>query len=198
SRHRPCRRTLSGPDHAHTRLEPAGIMVPHISTPAKTETCVQAIHYPPRGRQGVSRSVRAYAYGLRPMTSADQEQDPVLMVQIETVRAVDQAANIARVAGVDVLFVGPGDLNYDIKVNDGVSDCSYESCLTTVLAAADAAGKHAGILVRDVREVPPLVEMGFSLIALDSDLAILRSGYQRNLEQLRKVEGARTTRVVGK
>src|SRR5262245_8233294 len=42
-----------------------GIMVPRISSVADAEACVQAANYPPRGRRGFSRTVRATNYGLR-------------------------------------------------------------------------------------------------------------------------------------
>ncbi len=36
-----------------------GLMVPHVSSVAQAEACVRAAYYPPRGRRGVARSVRA-------------------------------------------------------------------------------------------------------------------------------------------
>jgi 2-keto-3-deoxy-L-rhamnonate aldolase RhmA len=38
--------------------------------------------------------------------------------------------------------------------------------------------KRSGILLRDPGEVPGLRSLGFSKLAIDSDLGILRTGYQ--------------------
>ena len=54
-----------------------GIMVPHISTVSEAEACVRAMHYPPRGLRGVSRSVRAHGYGLCPFESAPQRPETI-------------------------------------------------------------------------------------------------------------------------
>lgn len=162
-----------------------GIMVPHVGSAADAESCVQAIHYPPRGRRGMSRTIRAYNYGLTP-PNGNELVPPVLMVQIETLQAVDRVDEIAAVAGVDVLFVGPGDLSFDISMRKGKPD-SIDKALSKVMTAARAAGKLAGILVRDEKEIGRFQRMGFTHIAVDSDLSILRNAYQRLLRSSDKM-----------
>ncbi len=152
-----------------------GIMVPHVSTAVEAEACVRAAHYPPRGRRGVARTVRASGYGLRAL---DTTQLPLLIAQIETIEAVENARAIASVDGVDVLFIGPADLQFDLKARPELAVRDYQSCVRKVAAAAAAAGKPCGILIRDAAEVSALNELGFTHLAIDSDLGILRTGYQ--------------------
>lgn len=159
-----------------------GIMVPHVNTAAQAEIVVQAAHYAPRGRRGFSRTVRAHDYGLR---SPDQTPPPVIMAQIETIEAVENARAIAQVDGVDVLFVGPSDLNFDLKTRPKRARLSYAACLKQVVAAATEAGKSCGILIRDVLELPALRKQGFTWLAVESDLALLRNGYQKIVKDLR-------------
>lgn len=154
-----------------------GVMVPHVSTAAEAEACVQAAHYAPRGRRGFSRTVRAYGYGLRPPAETGPLARPVLLAQIETLEGVDNAAAIAAVDGIDVLFVGPADLNFDLRAR--ASTRSYEACLRATVTAAANAGKQAGILLRNVEDLPHLQACGFTWLAVDSDLAILREGFRR-------------------
>ncbi|MDR0902924.1 MAG: hypothetical protein LBM92_09185 [Opitutaceae bacterium] len=163
-----------------------GVMVPHVESASDAEVCVQAMHYPPRGRRGFSRSVRAYRYGVRP-PGTDAMEKPVFIAQIETLAGVRNAAAIAAVDGVDMLFVGPADLSLDIQArpegHDGRSD--YNACLKIVLEAARAAGKSAGILIRNRDDIRPLSMMGFHHLAVDSDLAVLRNRYQEMLQAAR-------------
>ncbi|MFO1448391.1 MAG: aldolase/citrate lyase family protein [Opitutaceae bacterium] len=157
------------------------IMVPHVASAAEAEACVRAMRYAPHGCRGMSRTVRAYRYGLT--APAAKSAAPVLFVQIETIAAVECVREIAAVDGVDVLFVGPGDLGHDIGVRPGGSVGSLDEGLRRVLAATKAARKPAGILLRDLAEASRHRKMGFTHIAIDSDLAILREGYQRILGQ---------------
>ncbi len=153
-----------------------GIMVPHVSTVEDAERCVEAAHYPPRGRRGYSRSVRACHYGFRP---PETNAAPLVVVQIETIEGVQNAHAIAAVDGVDVLFVGPADLNFDLNARPGKSSLDYAGCLKKVSAAAAELGKQCGILLRNPAEMEEFVKQGFFFIALDSDLGILRTHYQQ-------------------
>ncbi len=207
-----------------------GIMVPHVNTVEEAEHVVKAAHYAPRGHRGFSRTVRAYGYGLRP-PDADKLPEPFILAQIETLEGVSNARAIAAVEGVSALFVGPADLNFDIKTRTPVhnapsSGCkesensvqcampaasldspakntpgtpeirldqtgsnqrilrSYEECLSEVVAAATEAGKPCGILVRNAADLPQYQALGFTWIAIDSDLALLREGFLKLRNQV--------------
>ncbi len=153
-----------------------GLMVPQVNTANEAEQVVQAAHYAPRGRRGFSRTVRAYGYGLRP-PNADALPTPFILAQIETLEGVANARAIAAVDGISALFVGPADLNFDIKTRG--SERSYQNCLREVVSAAADAGKPCGILVRQAADLPQYQELGFTWIAIDSDLALLREGFLR-------------------
>lgn len=159
-----------------------GIMVPHVNSAAEAESVVQATRYPPRGTRGFSRTIRANGYGLRPI---EDVRPPLVMAQIETVEAVSRASEIAKVDGVDVLFVGPSDLRHDITYRGIVApkdhDKQYDECLLRVIDAANRQGKQAGILIRDSADLAKHRELGFTQIAVDSDLAILRKSYLQML-----------------
>ncbi len=154
-----------------------GIMVPHVSTVAVAEACVQAMRYPPRGHRGVARSVRVYGYGLRPAAEGSSPA-PIFFAQIETIEAVENAQAIAEIDGVDVLFVGPADLQHDLRARPALARRDYRACLEHVVAAADAANKPCGLLLRDPADIDPHRLLGFTHVAIETDLGILRKGYQ--------------------
>ncbi len=150
-----------------------GIMVPRVETAAMAASIVRFACHAPMGKRGFSRTVRATGYGLK-----EHPDKPIIMVQIESVAAAYNAVDIAAVKGLDTLFIGPADLRHEIEhgANDGRA--TYEACLSRVLSAARSAGLEAGILVRDPAELKAHVDLGFSRIAVDSDLSILRKVYQ--------------------
>jgi 2-keto-3-deoxy-L-rhamnonate aldolase RhmA len=162
-----------------------GIMVPHVNSAQEAEQIVQAAHYAPRGRRGFSRTVRAYGYGLRP--PGQDMPAPLIMAQIETVTGVKNVAEIAAVDGINVLFVGPADLQFDLKHR---SNGDYAKCLAQVVSAAKSAGKAAGILVREIGELQTHLDLGFTHVAVDSDLSILRKGFQAALQGRRSGAGS--------
>jgi 2-dehydro-3-deoxyglucarate aldolase/4-hydroxy-2-oxoheptanedioate aldolase len=159
----------------------AGIMVPHVNSAQEAKRVVDSLHYPPRGHRGVSRTVRAMDYGLRPVV--DSAQEPIFLAQIETWEGVGQAEAIAAVPGVTALFVGPADLRHDLRVR-GLED-RYDEALELVIQSAQRQGKAAGILVRQQDDWERLRALNFEWLALDSDLSLVREGFQRNLTQWR-------------
>jgi 2-dehydro-3-deoxyglucarate aldolase/4-hydroxy-2-oxoheptanedioate aldolase len=162
----------------------AGIMVPHVNSAAQAEHIVQAAHYAPRGHRGVARSVRVCDYGLKPPPTDSAK--PIIMAQIETVEAVKHVDEISRVDGINVLFVGPADLQFDLTHHADPACGDFASCLQTVSAAARKAGIASGILLRELSEVSSHLEQGFTHIAVDSDLSILRKAWQKTISDLNR------------
>ncbi|NBV87892.1 MAG: hypothetical protein EBS01_16835, partial [Verrucomicrobia bacterium] len=89
----------------------------------------------------------------------------------------------------DVLFVGPADLQFDLK-HHPASDGDYAACLCAVVSAVGAAGKAAGILVRELSDLQSHMDLGFTHVAVESDLSILRSAYRQVLAAAKKQENA--------
>ena len=160
-----------------------GIMVPRVNSAAEAEHIVRSAHYQPRGKRGYSRTVRAYDYGLR---APEEAPAPILMAQIETMEGVNHAAEIAKVDSIDVLFVGPADLQFDLKHRATAAPGDFQQCLEKVAAAAKSTGKQTGILVRDPTEVQKYLDLGFTHIAVESDISILRKTWQQTLAQVAK------------
>lgn len=156
-----------------------GLMVPHVNSAEEARQIVRAAHYAPRGQRGYSRTVRAHGYGLR--VPGDSPPPSIIMAQIETLHAVECAAEIAAVEGVDVLFVGPADLGFDLKARQSAR--SEDECLVEVIAAAKQHGKASGILVRRPEDLEKMKALGFAWLAVDSDIGILRAAYQALLRR---------------
>jgi 2-dehydro-3-deoxyglucarate aldolase/4-hydroxy-2-oxoheptanedioate aldolase len=160
-----------------------GIMVPHVVSAEQITACKKAMYYQPRGNRGFSSSTRQYSFGTHVPEDISNANKPLLFAQIEDVEGVLNAKNIAAIEEVDVLFVGPSDLKLSLKYH-ALSDLNYEEALEIVANSASEKRKKAGILLRDRKLVSHVKELGYTCIAIDSDIAILRSGYQCIMEDL--------------
>lgn len=158
----------------------AGIMVPMVSTVEKAEACVRAMHYPPRGDRGFADMARSHRYGLESETAS-----PVFFAQIETIEGVENARSIAAVEGVDVLFVGPMDLQLNLKAYPQRATRDYADCLREVAAAAESAGKASGLIMRKSDDAAAFQSLGFTHLAIETDITVLREGYRQLLQPLR-------------
>src|SRR5207342_3925661 len=83
------------------------------------------------------------------------------IIQVESPSAVEHAAEIAAIDGVDVLFVGPTDLSHSLGVPGQFDDPGYLGALERVARAAEDAGKAAGILLRDASALGRHRDLGY-------------------------------------
>lgn len=84
-----------------------GVMVPLVNTAEQAARAVAACRYMPRGGRSVG------AYRAAPLIASSPQQadrEIICMVQIESKEALDNLEDICKVPGVDVVYIGPGDL----------------------------------------------------------------------------------------
>lgn len=155
-----------------------GIMLPQVENPIEVEACLKAMRYPPNGSRGYSSSARSYDYGFKKPENPVELPSPIFIAQIENIRGVENAPAIAAIEGVDVLFIGPSDLKLAIASYVGVLSKGYDQILKDVIHVCIQHGKQAGILISETSDIVIIQNMGFSCIAVGSDLGILRNGYQ--------------------
>ena len=102
------------------------------------------------------------------------------IVQIESAGLIADADAIAALEEVDVLFVGPADLSHSLGIPGRFDEPVYQDALRTVVAACQAHGKAAGILIYDAAGLPPLLDLGFRFIGLGSEGSFVSAGAPRD------------------
>lgn len=164
-----------------------GVMVPWVNNAAEASAAVSSLRYPPRGIRGVAKITRACDFGA---TFGDYyahaHEKIVLMVQIETVEGVKNAAAIAAVDGVDVLFIGPMDLTTSLGIQEQFDHPAFLEAVTQVTTAARKAGKATGILLHNPALLPICDKFGISVIALGSDGGHVNASLRQFAAMLRK------------
>lgn len=155
-------------------LGAAGVMYPRLNTADEVGLAVSHLWYPPQGDRGVATYNRARRFGGDTKTLSDVNDELLCVVQIETSEALSNVDNIAATPGVDVLFVGPGDLSTSLGYPGQLDTAVYSEALDHVVAAARRAHVAAGILVGDVDDVEAHLVRGFSFVSVASDSALLR------------------------
>ena len=154
-----------------------GIMVPRVDRPDQAREAVSFMRYPPDGGRGLALSTRGAGLGALGHTDIQAINRRILgIIQIESPSAVEHSPEIAAIDGVDVLFVGPTDLSHSLGIPGRFDDPAYLDALRHVTASTDAAGKVAGILLRDASSLPRHRELGFRFIGLGSDGAFITDG----------------------
>ena len=163
------------------RLLDAGFynfLVPFVQTADDARRAVAATRYPPEGIRGVSVSQRSNRFGTVADYFRDINSQICVLVQIESRAGLAAAGEIAAVDGVDGIFVGPSDLAAGLGHLGDANHPSVQAAIGQVFAAAKSAGKPSGILTPVEADARRYLEMGFSFVAVGSDLGVFRMATQ--------------------
>ncbi len=156
-----------------------GIIMPMVESAEAARAAAQAVRYPPRGGRSYGVTLSQY-HGADYATWIDDEV--LLMVQLESPKAVERAEEILAVEGVDGCWVGPTDLartmGVDLKAPEGVQ--AHDRALEHVLAACRKTGKFPGIFGGSPEATRRRLEQGFLFVTLD-DAAVIGAGVQEVL-----------------
>lgn len=151
-----------------------GVIVPMVNSAEEAEAAVYAAKYPPRGGRSSGGARLAFLGDDYPEAAND---GTCVIVMIETRRAVAAVEEIARVDGVDCVFLGPTDLSLSLGTERGSEE--HEAAIARVLESANAAGRPAGIPCGTPDEAIRRIEQGFTLVHAGSELGMIRDGIDR-------------------
>jgi len=160
-------------------LGAVGVMIPYVSTAEEAAAAVSYTRYPPAGCRGVASSTIATEFGLSTDAYHEAASNRIItIVQIETKEGVDNVHSIAGVDGVDVVFVGPLDLSFNLGCPKQFDHPRMHEALDQVANACQVHGKACGIL-SSVEKAGEYIRRGFTFIAVGSDAAALHHGLIR-------------------
>jgi 4-hydroxy-2-oxoheptanedioate aldolase len=154
-----------------------GVLVPCVSTAGQAAAAVDAARYPPEGSRGAGPG-RASRYG-RDIGGevARARAETVVAIQIETVSAVDNLADILAVPGVDLIFVGPGDLGLGLAAINRSGD--LPQIIDSILTICQDRHRAAGIFALSRDGLTPYAGR-IVLGIVGSDATALVVGFDRD------------------
>ena len=163
-----------------------GILVPRVSTTEQARAVARAAYYPPQGERGVGPG-RAAGYGYRiPDYLARANAEILVAAQVETAEGLANVDQIAATDGIDVIFVGPGDLSVSINAMGPAGAVRLGEAIETIIEAALAHGKVAGIFCGKPEDVGRCAAKGASFFILASDTLFLGGGVSDGFAAARK------------
>ncbi len=148
-----------------------GVIVPLVDSAAEAAAAVRSAHYPPRGNRSGG--------GVRPLANfsayrAACATQTLVAVMIETQAGLDNTAAIAATPGVDMVFIGPGDLGM------AVGEAALEPAINSILATCRAQRMPCGIFTGSTDDARRRATEGFAFVVVEDDIRLAR-GMARSL-----------------
>ena len=168
-----------------------GLMIPRVGSADEARAAVAACRYPPLGIRGAGYgSARASGYGLYGERYRDTAADNLLVIcQIESVAGVEAVPEIAKVPGVDVLFLGTYDLSGSIGKLGRFDDPEVRALIDRAERAILESGLCYGSLPGPLRTTAQLVTAGCRFILAGCDTSFVRKGALAEVASFRALAG---------
>ena len=151
-----------------------GVIVPLVETAKQARKAVSFASYPPRGQRSGG--------GLRPLADfvgyVGGADKLVVMVMIETERGVKNAAEIAAVDGVDMVFIGTGDLALSIGTFPAMHHDHSVAC-ADIHRACEAAWTPCGIFTPSLDAAKLRRQQGYRMVVTANDMDVLARGFNQ-------------------
>lgn len=165
-----------------------GVVIPHVDDAAEARRMVEQCLYPPLGHRSVAGAQPMLGFDSLPVGEMTRaiNAETLIVIMLESPRAIAEADAIAALPGVDVVFIGTNDLCAEMGIPGQYGDARVADAYRAVIDACRRHGKYPGM--GGVYE-PALMEryigMGMQFILSGSDTSFLLAGARERARVLR-------------
>ena len=153
-----------------------GIVMPHVDTAEQAAEVVDHLKYPPTGHRSAAGPLAHFDFTRPPATDAIAalNEATLVVVMLETPKAIENADAIAAVPGVDVLLIGTNDLTTEMGIPGGLGDARVVAAYETMIEACRKHGKWGGMGGAYSDELlRKYIGMGVRMVLSGNDLTLM-------------------------
>jgi len=149
-------------------------IIPMIDTAEQAAACAAAVYYPPAGSRGVGTALARAAGWNQVDGYLHKANDEIcLIVQAETVTALENLDQILAVEGVHGVFLGPSDLAASMgRIGQGDDPELVANCVAAIKTIKEA-GKLAGLMSANNDLIDQCVAAGADFVGIGIDTLLL-------------------------
>ena len=158
-----------------------GIMYPRCESAEEAAEVVKWAKFAPMGERGLDGANADSPYCCMPMTPYLKvaNEETMVIIQIESPKALENVESIAKVPGVDILMIGPGDLSVLAGIPYQFDNPYMIGAIERVAKAAKAAGVHWGTVSGSPDHTSKLLKLGGRFICHGADIVMVKRGLEQ-------------------
>lgn len=171
-----------------------GVMAPLVGTPEQAANVVNYTKYAPLGKRGANggRGPRWGAYGNYIQAS---NTCSLSIAQCESLEGLNNIEKIAATPGLDVIFVGTGDLSLEMGIQfkaDSAASHTTDApeiveAVNRILKACQDNGVIPGIVTASAEDAARRIRQGFRFVTCMNDLGFFRSRTLQHIQSVREL-----------
>jgi len=153
-----------------------GIIVPQVDGAASASVAVKMTKFHPAGSRGYNPFTRAALYAAPASNQVGKLRNDfgLTSVIVENIAALDELEAILAIEDLDVVYVGIYDLSVVLGYEGNTQHPGVRRVLEQTIARVEAAGKTAGLMVRNRQDIADAINLGAHFLVNAVDTFILR------------------------
>ena len=162
-----------------------GIMIPFINTKEEAEYAVSLCRFPPVGIRGQGSARAAlFSAGLPPFNDYNKtaNDEVLVIVQFEHIKAFDNLDEILSVDGIDVAFLGPRDLSLSMGLEGNMDHPDVQELCKKLAAACKKHNVFSAMLTWP-GAMKKHYDFGFQMLVGGTDAGFISNGIQGMLKE---------------
>jgi 2-dehydro-3-deoxyglucarate aldolase/4-hydroxy-2-oxoheptanedioate aldolase len=152
-----------------------GIMVPRVNTAEEARRVVRCAKYPPLGERGFGARgvITDYeAVSVREVIEWVNEHT-LIIVQVESAKAVENLEEITRVPGIDIALIGPNDLSVSLGVPGEFTHPRFLEAVERTFEICLRNGVSPAIHTGDLEAIKGYRDKGMRFLMVGSESRLL-------------------------
>lgn len=163
-----------------------GVVFPMITTREQAEAAVRSVRYPPSGDRLWGPFYAPMRWGQKMPEYIDTANENVLaIITIEHPDAVHNIDEIMSAPGLDLAFIGPGDLAMSLGIPGQLDHPSFRAAVAEAEAGILRSGVPLGGVARTPGQARVMLDKGYRAIVFGFDWMLLHEAATRFLDEMR-------------
>jgi 4-hydroxy-2-oxoheptanedioate aldolase len=158
-----------------------GVVIPHVDTVEEARAMVDAFKFGPIGHRSIGGGYPHFGFasvGAKDVVAALNDAT-LVVAMLETPRAIENAAQIAAVPGIDVLLLGTNDLCLELGIPGQLEHERVVNAIDTVVRVCQNNGKWPGLGGVYGKELAKrYISRGMRFVLAGNDLGMLLAAAQ--------------------
>jgi 2-dehydro-3-deoxyglucarate aldolase/4-hydroxy-2-oxoheptanedioate aldolase len=164
-----------------------GVIFPRVESPELLEQAVSWCKFPPIGIRGFGLTTMQADYEpvSIPQMIEHRNENGMIILQIETVKALEAREELLSVSGLDVVMIGPVDLSISLGVPGNFEHPSFINAIDQIRDTCLAKGIVPGIQCRNIALSKFCGDRGFRFLGTSNEWAMLLEKAKETVAALR-------------
>ncbi len=170
----------------------SGIVAPYVETVEEVKALVGAVKFRPLKGKKLATALDGSSE-LSPRLAAylrERNEDRLLVINIESVPAIENLGHLLEVPGIDAVLIGPHDLSVSMEIPEEYSHPEFDKAVRSIIETVRAKGIGVGIHYwANIEQEIDWARHGANMILHHGDITLFISALRGDLNHMREALG---------